>query len=100
MTALLLIFGMTAVTYIPRLLPLVILTDLKLPYRFKVFLRMIPPAALGALIFPDVFTVMPEKPLVTSMVLLTAACTAALWKNLIISVFSSLAVAVLLSLAL
>lgn len=50
----LLIFGMGLVTYIPRMLPMVILKDLKLPARVKRFFDFIPFAILGALIFPGI----------------------------------------------
>lgn len=50
----LLIVGMGLVTYIPRMLPMVILKDLKLPTRVKRFFDFIPFAILGALIFPGI----------------------------------------------
>lgn len=46
---------MTAVTYIPRLLPLMLLSKYKLPSWFKTWLTFIPTAVFGALVFPDVF---------------------------------------------
>ncbi|HHW41248.1 MAG TPA: AzlD domain-containing protein [Syntrophomonadaceae bacterium] len=45
---------MGLVTYLPRLLPVVILNNLRLPPFLKSFLQYIPYAALGALIFPGV----------------------------------------------
>jgi len=45
---------MGVVTYLPRLLPVVILNNLRLPPFLKSFLQYIPYAALGALIFPGV----------------------------------------------
>ncbi|MGE5631619.1 MAG: AzlD domain-containing protein [Caulobacteraceae bacterium] len=45
---------MAAVTYIPRLLPMVFLSSLELPAPVKSFLKYIPYAALGALIFPGI----------------------------------------------
>ncbi|MGM0420006.1 MAG: AzlD domain-containing protein [Bacillota bacterium] len=53
---LLLILGMTLATYIPRMLPLVVLSELKPSPFFKRFLKYIPPAALSALIFPGILT--------------------------------------------
>lgn len=50
----LLIVGMGLVTYIPRMLPMVILKDLKLPAHLKRFFEFIPFAILGALIFPGI----------------------------------------------
>ncbi len=45
---------MALVTYIPRLLPMLFLNGIKLPARLEVFLKYIPYAALGALIFPGI----------------------------------------------
>lgn len=49
------VLGMGAVTYIPRMLPIVLLNNIKLPPRVNSFLRFIPYAALSALVFPGVF---------------------------------------------
>lgn len=51
---LILILGMGLVTYTPRMLPMVILKDLKLPVHLKRFFEFIPYAILGALIFPGI----------------------------------------------
>jgi branched-subunit amino acid transport protein len=51
-----LIFSMGLVTYIPRMIPMVLLNGVKLPARLKTFLDFIPFAALGALIFPGVLS--------------------------------------------
>jgi branched-subunit amino acid transport protein len=45
---------MALATYIPRLIPMLFLNGIKLPPRLEVFLKYIPYAALGALIFPGV----------------------------------------------
>ncbi|MDF2674748.1 MAG: branched-chain amino acid transport [Clostridiales bacterium] len=50
------VLGMTAVTYLPRMAPMVLLKDIKLPNFLKTFLEFIPYAALGALIIPGVFS--------------------------------------------
>ncbi|MCT4661827.1 MAG: AzlD domain-containing protein [Tissierellales bacterium] len=57
-----LILGMTAVTYIPRLLPFFIIRNQKLSDRLETFLNYIPYTALGALIFPGVFSATPSFP--------------------------------------
>lgn len=54
---LLMILGMTAVTYIPRALPAVILEKLKFSAKIEKFLKLIPYTAMSALIFPGIFTV-------------------------------------------
>lgn len=55
--AYLLIFGMAAVTYIPRALPAFLMDKLALSGRAKRFLSLLPYTALSALIFPGVFGV-------------------------------------------
>lgn len=57
MEILLIILGMTAVTYIPRALPAVILDKLKFSAKVEKFLKLIPYTAMTALIFPGIFTV-------------------------------------------
>lgn len=57
-----LIFGMAAVTYVPRLMPFLLLNRLRIPHRVNAFLKAIPVAAIGALIVPGVLTATPELP--------------------------------------
>lgn len=64
MKVLLLILGMTVVTYLPRLLPALVLDRFSLPPWFRRWLKAIPYAALGALIFPGLLEVDREQPLV------------------------------------
>lgn len=63
MNILLLILGMALVTYLPRLLPALFLDRVQFPPWFQSWLKCIPYAALGALIFPGVLLVDPEQPL-------------------------------------
>lgn len=49
---LLLVAGMMLVTYLPRLLPFLFLRAERIPPRWRRMLGHIPPAALGALLFP------------------------------------------------
>jgi len=58
-----LILGMAAVTYGPRLIPFLMLTNKKTPKRVDAFLKCIPVAAIGALIIPGVFNATPDMPL-------------------------------------
>ena len=51
-----LIVAMALVTYIPRMLPLILLQNVQLPAYIRRFMGFIPYAALGALIFPGVIT--------------------------------------------
>lgn len=50
-----LIICMGAVTYLPRMLPLVVLTQRRLPSWFTEWLELIPAAILSALIAPTLF---------------------------------------------
>lgn len=49
------IIGMGAVTYLPRMLPLVAFDAKKIHPRLRGILKNVPYAALGALIFPGIF---------------------------------------------
>lgn len=79
------IAGMTAVTYLPRLLPFYIFSKINLSKRMMLFLKCIPYSALGALIFPDVLSSVPS---VYITVLGTAVAAALTYKfeNMIVTV--------------
>jgi len=47
--------SMGAVTYLPRMLPLVVLSRRRLPAWFSEWLELIPPAILSALLAPTLF---------------------------------------------
>lgn len=49
------IIGMGIVTYIPRMLPLVVFQRVKLPAFWQGVLKNVPYATLGALIIPGIF---------------------------------------------
>nr|WP_280922219.1 AzlD domain-containing protein [Ammoniphilus resinae] len=49
-----LVLGMGAVTFLPRLLPMILLQNVSLSPFLNRFLQFIPFAALGALIFPGI----------------------------------------------
>lgn len=63
MKIILVILGMALVTYLPRLLPALFLDRFQFPSWFKRWLKSIPYAALGALIFPGVLLVDQDQPL-------------------------------------
>jgi branched-subunit amino acid transport protein len=63
MTTVLLIVGMALVTYLPRLLPALFLDRFRFPAWFEKWIKSIPYAALGALIFPGVLFVKEDQPL-------------------------------------
>ncbi|MDR1621890.1 MAG: AzlD domain-containing protein [Synergistaceae bacterium] len=49
--------GMTAVTLLPRVLPILLLSGRKLPYLVERWLSLIAPAILSALLFPELLFV-------------------------------------------
>lgn len=52
----LLVVGMAVVTYLPRMIPLVFLKDMKLPSKIRRFLEFVPYTVLACLIFPGILT--------------------------------------------
>lgn len=63
MNIVLVILGMTAATYIPRMLPALFMDRFRFPAWFQNWLKCIPYAALGALIFPGILLVDKNQPL-------------------------------------
>ncbi len=51
----LIILGMMIVTYLPRMLPVVVLSRLKLPHIFIIWLQYVPVAVLAALLAQTIF---------------------------------------------
>jgi branched-subunit amino acid transport protein len=86
------IIGMGLVTYIPRMLPLVMFHTNNLHPRIQGILKNVPFAILGALIFPGVLTINPGS--VLYGVIGAAAAFIAAWLNLnvIIVVLASILV--------
>ena len=72
MKIILLIIGMALVTYLPRVLPAIFQDRFQFPDWFQKWLKSIPYAALGALIFPGVLLVDKDQPLVGLLGGLTA----------------------------
>ena len=91
------IIGMAAVTYIPRMLPLVFLNTTKIPKSVQAILKNVPYAALGALIFPGILTVN-DDPMLGIIGGVTAFFFAYFGANLIVVVLSSIAVLTIVSL--
>lgn len=83
------VIAMALVTFIPRMLPMVLLKDVKLPSFATRFLKLIPFAALGALIFPGILTSTGDT---NSAIAggLVALVLAGLRMNLILVVFGSI----------
>ncbi len=55
MSILLVCLGMGAVTYVPRVLPLLLFADKEMPNWLKEVLKFVPVAMLSALVAKDVF---------------------------------------------
>ena len=60
MNVLLLIFLMMVVTYLPRMIPSLVCDKLHFGRKFKKFLELIPYAAMTALVFTGVISVVPD----------------------------------------
>ena len=88
-----LVLLMALVTYIPRLLPLVLVKADKLPNKFKLFLSFIPYAVLGALIIPDGLSGIPGSSWISVMVLAVAALVSWYKNNVILAFVISVVVA-------
>ncbi len=58
------IIGMALVTAVPRLIPAFIMDKIMFKPWLNRWLNAIPYAALGALIFPGILSVIPERPIV------------------------------------
>ncbi|MCP4670544.1 MAG: AzlD domain-containing protein [Desulfobacula sp.] len=87
------IFGMAAVTYLPRLLPFLFLSNRKIHNRLDAFLKCIPAAAIGALIIPGVLAATPDIPM-AALAGMIFTLFFGLWKGgIIIPVLGSVAVA-------
>ena len=87
---LLLIIGMTLVTYLPRYIPLILLKDRKIHPRVEQFLIYIPFTSLSILIVRGILGTGPEVLLPTLVGLGVAAIVS--WKksNLVLSVLSGI----------
>ncbi len=92
----LLIFAMTAVTYLPRLLPLLLLSRRKLPLAVERWLSYVPVAVLAALLGPTLFLPQGEFTLELSSnphfwAALPALTAAILTRNMFITVLVGIA---------
>jgi branched-subunit amino acid transport protein len=86
------ILGMMAVTFVPRLIPLITLTDRPLPAFLRRFLQFIPYTALGALIIPGVMGATPGKPLAALVGLGTAVVCSWFKGGVVLSIIAAIAV--------
>jgi branched-subunit amino acid transport protein len=88
------IAGMCVVTIVPRVIPLLLGRDLALPSWIRRWLSYFPYSALGALIFPGILTVIPDRPWIGVAAGGVAALLALKARNAIFPVLVAIAVTV------
>ena len=86
------IIGLMIVTYIPRLLPFILISNKKLPSKLTSFLEYVPYAGLGALIIPGALTTIPDHPFATGAGLAFALVYSYIKGGMIISVVGGIIV--------
>ena len=89
--ALFLVLGCAAINYCLRAVPFFIKPITNMPPYLKRCLDYMPIAALGALIFPGIFTSFPGKPMAGVAGVAAAAICAWFARGLVIPVFASIA---------
>ncbi len=92
----LLFLAMALVTYIPRLLPFVLVDRLRFSPRMERFLRLIPYTAMAALIFPGILSVDTGRPWVGLLGGAAAALLALRKRSAILCVLAAIAVVFIL----
>ncbi len=80
------VLGMMLVTYIPRLVPFLLISGRVLPKKVTQFLEYVPYAALGALIIPGAISAIPDAPFAAAAGLVFAAVYSYLKGGMIVSV--------------
>jgi branched-subunit amino acid transport protein len=96
MRTLLLIVGMGVVTYLPRLLPALFLDRFIFPSWFQRWLKNIPYAALGALIFPGILLVDLDHPVLGVTGGITALILALFNLHIVLVMSGAVGVAILI----
>lgn len=85
------VLGMMIVTYLPRLIPFMLISGKPLPFKVRRFLEYVPYTALGALIIPGAIGAVPEKPLASAVGLGFAAAYSYFRGGIIVTVAGSIA---------
>ena len=83
------VLGMALATYLPRTLPLLMGSEMHLPLWLVRWLKLVSYAALGALIFPGILTVSPERPWIGILGGIAAAIAAWKWRNFLIALIAA-----------
>ncbi|WP_407272844.1 AzlD domain-containing protein [Radiobacillus sp. PE A8.2] len=92
------IIGMAIVTMLPRMVPAYIVDKIVFPNWVNRWLNAIPYAALGALIFPGIISVTPDKPHIAIIAGIVAIGLALLNINVILVVIGAIATVYILTL--
>lgn len=87
------VVGMMIVTFIPRLIPFLVVSNRTIPKRLAQFLEYVPYTALGALIIPGAIRAIPESPLAASAGILFAVVYSYIKGGMIISVVGGIFIA-------
>ncbi len=98
LTIVLLFLSMALVTYVPRMLPFVLIDKMRFSPRTERFLRLIPYTAMAALIFPGVLSVDASRPWIGLAGGAAAAVLGLRKKSAIVCVLAAVAVVFLLQL--
>ncbi|HLS10096.1 AzlD domain-containing protein [Lentibacillus sp.] len=91
------IVGMALVTMIPRVIPAFIVDKLQFRDWINRWLNAIPYAALGALIFPGILSVVPDQPLIGLLGGVAAVILSFLGLNVILVVIGAIVTVFLLT---
>lgn len=84
------IIGMALATYLPRLIPLLLLKEMKLDPRARLFLMLIPYTSLSILIVRGVLTASSDE-MPAAVIGITVSGLLSYWKgNLVLSVFAGI----------
>ena len=98
LSVILLFLCMALVTYVPRMLPFVLIDKMRFSPRMERFLRLIPYTAMAALIFPGVLSVDGARPWVGLLGGAAAAVLGLRKRSAIVCVLAAIAVVFLLQL--
>lgn len=96
------ITGMTAVTFIPRVVPILLLPGMKLPKAVERWLSLIAPALIAALLLPDLVLDRSSEvpalsiPNINMLAAVPAFAAALLTRNMLLTVLAGIASAALL----
>lgn len=91
-----LILGMFVVTYLPRLLPFLLVSGKRLPKQLEKFLGYIPYTALGALIVPGFLDAIPNHEIVSIAGIIIACVLSFIKDGIVIPVLGSIGICMLL----